>query len=752
MTMKNSIRHRGAGLLAAVVLLAGSLSGCGAPAQETPAPAADVPKAADIGTDLNDKTVEDFILCAERDGLKLFVKPANGEFYVEDTASGAQWYSNPAGREKDTWAEGVYRMELSSALIVQYYYPDRGEKSRFNTATGSVYDETFTISAVEGGVRIEYRFEEYQVTIPLYVYLQDGALRAQVPTDQIKNEDKDLFLYGISVLPYFGAGSEEDTGYLLVPDGSGGLIDFNNGKEMASYYMRPIYGMEPTEVKTSYDLAVEGQDIKMPVFGIRRNQHAFLAVVEDGAEIGTINANGNRQLTSFANVYTEFAVRGMMNYSIGSITTPVLEKGAVAVPSLAVRYTFLGGEDADYSGMARAYHDYLRGQYGLQETASAPALYAELYAGVKKTVSRLGIQMDVIEPLTTTGQAQAIAEELRERGIDQLVISYRGWNRDELENKPVTGAKVAGSVQKGGVSLRDLVKDDRFRLYPALNTTLTYANAGFFTRTFDTVCDISGVPIRPRPFRVGLGDEDGDPYYYITYDKITDAFTSLRGALKKGGLRRAAFDDLARVVYNDYRSGNRKRTQTRERLEQVLGAMAEELDGTLLYSPNVYALPYASELFGVPTSSSGHDLIDHDVPFYQIAVSGFTRYACQPLNNGNVGGDAFLKAVETGSSIAYTWIYEDVAKLKDTSLGDLSGSHFAATRDEAVAQYQRLQEVAAVTGGTRLVKHERPADGVTVSTYANGARVVVNYTAAAYTLEDGTAVPPGDFVAVKGAA
>lgn len=740
--------RRGACVLTAACVLAGMLAGCAAPAREEAPTPVTLPQAIDSTLALNDKEQDAFLLCAEDGGLKLYVNPSDGTFYVEDTVSGAKWYSNPEDRAQDAWAQGVYRMELSAAMIVSYFIPDTGEKSRFNTMTGSVTDGDFTIEAVQNGVCIRYHFSEYEVTIPLYIYLDKGSLCAKVPTAQIENKKEGLFLYAISVLPYFGAGGEEDTGYLVVPDGSGGVIDFHNGKEMATSYMRPIYGMEPTEVKSSYDLAVEDQDIKMPVFGIQRNQHAFLAVVEDGAEIGTINANGNEQITSYANVYAEFAVKGRMDYSIGSITTPLLETGEIAVPLLGLRYTFLSGEEADYSGMARAYHTYLQQQYGLKEAPTSPALYVELYAGVRKTVSRLGIQMDTVVPLTTTAQVQAIAEELRGLGVENLVVSYRNWNKAELEGRPVTSAKIAGGLQKGGVSLRDLGQSNIMRFYPALNDVLTYSKANFFTRTYDTVCDISGVPIRPRPFNIGLGDEDGDPYYYVTYDKLTDFYGRLKADIDKAQLGPAAFDDLGRVLYNDYRTGNRKRTQTRQRMEEVLAGMGD----SMFYSPNIYALPHAAELFGLPTTSSGQDLIDRDIPFYQIAVSGFARYSCPPLNNSNVGGTAFLKAVETGSSPTYTWIAADVDQIKGTTLGYLSGSHYTDSRDQAVAQYQRLRQAADAAGGTRLYAHGQVADGVTVSTYKNGARIYVNYTAAAYTLEDGTVVPAGDFTVVKGAA
>ena len=45
----------------------------------------------------------------------------------------------------------------------------------------------------------------------------------------------------LTVLPYMGSGSAEETGFILVPDGNGGVITFNNGKTGLPSYYNNIY-------------------------------------------------------------------------------------------------------------------------------------------------------------------------------------------------------------------------------------------------------------------------------------------------------------------------------------------------------------------------------------------------------------------------------------------------------------------------------------------------------------------------------
>ena len=46
----------------------------------------------------------------------------------------------------------------------------------------------------------------------------------------------------IQILPFFGAANLDQTGYIFIPDGSGALIDLNNGKEHYQPFSARVYG------------------------------------------------------------------------------------------------------------------------------------------------------------------------------------------------------------------------------------------------------------------------------------------------------------------------------------------------------------------------------------------------------------------------------------------------------------------------------------------------------------------------------
>ena len=47
---------------------------------------------------------------------------------------------------------------------------------------------------------------------------------------------------------------------------------------------------------------------------------------------------------------------------------------------------------------------------------------------------------------------------------------------------------------------------------------------------------------------------------------------------------------------------------------------------------NAYALPYVQEITDVPLQSSGFDVFDEDIPFYQMVMHGVKSYGTSAVN------------------------------------------------------------------------------------------------------------------------
>jgi len=110
--------------------------------------------------------------------------------------------------------------------------------------------------------------------------LDADGLTVQLPANSINFNEEHFFLDRIEILPFFGAGSNEFSGYTFFPDGSGTIMNFSETRDRAQTFFRgSIYGIDHIFLELpGVSAAIGGmplrnhnprhQDIRMPVFGI----------------------------------------------------------------------------------------------------------------------------------------------------------------------------------------------------------------------------------------------------------------------------------------------------------------------------------------------------------------------------------------------------------------------------------------------------------------------------------------------------
>lgn len=695
---------------------------------------------------------KDYDFVTKNEYLELHLDLETTSFYVKDIESGKIWHSNPPERMEDPYASGIHRMEMSSLMII--YYSDRktGQRSRFNTWTGSAISGDFEITETNNGFRTEYYFPNFDTKIPLEVYISGKNLIADVIIDEMEVDDPDLFISSISVLPFFGAGYYDNDGYIFVPDGTGALIRFNNGKYSSRAYERPIYGINLTEHTGVLNENLEKYALRMPVLGIKENGKAMFAVIEDGAENASIKAYTNMQQTGYANVFADFHLKSRMNYSIGVSEAIIYERGEIQIPKLSIRYSFLSGEEANYSGMAKVYRNYLVEKHGFTKNENKVAFFVDLYAGVVKERSRMGIIMDKTVPLTTTEQIEKIIQDLNNEKVDNIVVNYNNWNDDELSGKIPVSASSDSSINIRGNSIDNWAQRRDVMFYPSVNRMLSFSKGrNIFSRFFDSVSDLGGVAVRLHEPNPGIGEkQQDDPFYLLTVAKMKRYADRFFENMEKENINSIGFSDISNTLYSDYRTETVKRDITVSVIEEILENATGKFDYILMDNPNIYAVKYANDIINAPVFSSRHDLIDCEIPFYGMIMSSFVRYAASAMNGVIIGENTFLKLLETGSMPTYSWIYEDTTLLKNTDLSYLFSADYNYWLEEAAGQYAIIKNINKLSENTPIHSHEIINEFVAVTEYENGLKVFVNYGTDSYITDSGNSVPAGGFFAQAG--
>ena len=697
-----------------------------------------------------------------------------GEFCVVKGDGEQIWFSNPQDRNSEAEeATGKFRWEMYSQLLITTYDNTTSTAEGYNSYWHASSDradnaDCFSIQSIEDGFVCKYTFSTPNVTVPLYVQLTDTGFKAFTLENQIKEKTKKdgtkpIVVSNVVVLPYFNSGSVEDEGYMLVPDGSGAIIEFNNGKNEGlvsnvAHYSAAVYG---NDTALRYDYRSSGIYIPaLPVFGVKNNDTSFVAVITEGDSAATVVSytSGSKNLQN--QVYANFE-----RYTHGAVT--IGERGDWTAREVEKYYTrgaqysiaevnyLLLDKDAGYVEMAAAVRKYMLDNALLvdhmQDSISDMPIFMNFIGGQYKKESVMGIPVNRLKVFTSVDNINEILDDFDGEGIKNVVATYAGYNTTDIKSgKFVTGIKIPsglGSVKK----LKDLYSRLNGKLYLAYNPINLNSNGSGLTKNSDTAIGLSGSPVALYTYSVATG-------YAGAYSRGASALSPIK------------FEELiTRYVENSNDTGtnfgiymNNEQTHysnfsrtgfiSREAYsiyQENMFTKATEENSVMTKFPTYYQLKYVDYATEVPTASSAYDMTDYSVPFYQMVVSGSVTYTSPALNFEGDIHDALMRTMETGSVLYYTFIYKDPYELKDTWYEFLYGASYENGFDSAVSAYRELTKVYEKLGTNVLRGHERLAEGVTVSTFESGKKIIFNYTEREYVTEQGVTVPADSYVIVS---
>lgn len=677
------------------------------------------------------------VRAAESGLLALDFNPRTAEVAVTDLSSGTVWSSNPVDRAGDGIAKGIKKQDLNAQLLLDYVDP-LNKPFQLNNFIGSIQEKAFTWKRIEGGVEVLFEFPKAGFAIPVEYRIKDDAFTATIVANRIEQRDK-FRLVNIYLMPFFGAGSIRDEGYLFVPDGSGALIRFNNNKSIYRSYNERVYGGDQAIDRSERSGVTEA--VRLPVFGLKRNDRAFLAVIHQGAYQAGIIAEGSRKsnqynaVSSYLNM-TEFESNILMPGSLNEKTVVRASQSVAGNRPFEVRYYFLNGEKADYAGMAERYREYLMEEQGVTPVAAKAAdripLMMEFLGGVKKRDTFLGIPYGTVEALTTFNDLRTVADRLIEAGMTNLGIRYRGWMKGGMKDK-VPASLDAESNLGGDKAFRSLIEDMRVKevaFYPEIDPVSLYKNGNGFIRFFDAARNISRAPALKYEFLISNGTKNKQvkPWYLLKPESVKEALEQFSSSAEKQGLERVALQSIGSMVYSDFRRNMLSKNETGQLWEEGLETTASRIEGISFDQPNAYTFPRAENLTGVPLYSSRFDNQDEAVPFYSIAVSGLIPAYGEPINLMGDTRAYMLKLIETGTLPAYRFIARDSSLLIGTDFDGLYSGDFNLWFEDVADQYKELNEALAPVLGKAITDHEKLGEGVYRTTFSGGKSVVVNYT------------------------
>lgn len=688
------------------------------------------------------------LLTLENTRIRFHMDKATGKLYVMDKTSDKLWTSNPYDAKADELASGVTRTNLQAQLVVSYI--ENNNLSSVNNLVGSINRDSAAYTVTGNTIRVDYAFPEEGFSVPMEYQLTETGFQARVLFDEIQ-DTPERRVNTVEVLPYFGAAGLKEEGYMLIPDGSGALIRFNNKKEEFFPYEKAFYGGDKGQTENTK--TSKNEDIRLPVYGIKTGNSAFAATVTSGAECGSLYACVSGKLCNYNRVYTKATYRTYRTVNLeDAVGKAVYAKyaaiNAVELSHYEVTYTMLSGDQAGYVGMAQGVRQILTA-HGLKKTETgAPALFVDFYGATEKEKAFLGIRYTGVQKLTTFRQAQEILEDLKEQGVAHINVGYRNFSASDYQNK--IASNVTPSSKLGGKNgYRNLLQyaaENDIAVYPYADFTAFRKNGNSYYSFSDVVMGLELSVIKQYRYSIADGqpNENGLPRYLVAAHKLGDAKTQLLKTLKKYASTGVLLEESAQRLYNDFSPKGYLIDRTKSAQEDIYQALTEDGQTMMLSNPNAYAMIYATALTDMPMNSSRYFLFDEEVPFLQLVLKGTVPYSSAALNIEGVSDRTLLKLIETGTNPKFAVIAEPGKRLLDTNLDHLYGATYTDCADTIQTYYQALADVAEKVGDAAICGHEKQNDLVTVR-YDNGVTIYLNYADREQKAPGGAAVPAGGY-------
>lgn len=594
--------------------------------------------------------------------------------------------------------------------------------------------------------------ESLSITIPLEYRLTDKGLEATVKAADIE-EHGNVYISQIDVLQFFGAASNKAQGYILVPDGSGALINLNSGNQ-ATAYNQAIYDIDP--VAQNYVVIEETECARLPIFGIKADDNAIFARITAGDAIASVNADVAGKLNNYNYAYASFNVRekellNMFGVQGSKSDIPVVEKSLYKI-DLSVSYSFLTKDDASYSGMARTYRKQLIDEGILKETnqSGSVPLYLDIIGGVEQKKHIMGIPYEGVCAMTTYDEASEIVDNLYDSDITNLRLNYQGWFNGGIYHDVADKIKLIGSVgSKSDLeSLNKKLEDKGGKLFMDVAFQKVSHESKRFTSVLEASKYYSGYVVElgatdPSTVRQTSNLEWYDEmiYYMISpkfLNRYVDKFASKITKYDVSGIN---LTDLGSVLTSD-----KKRSEliNRQQAENIVIGQYEKLAETkknlMETGGNEYSLKYVSDIIDAPTSYSAYYIIDEQVPFYEMVIHGSISYSGEAFNlmDDDLDDDFVLNCIEYGIAPRFTLSYKDPSKMKYTSSADKYSVLYTTWLDKAKEMYGNINEALKYVDGSAMINHEKLDNGLIKVDYENGKTIYINKTSQDITVDGNT--------------
>jgi hypothetical protein len=560
----------------------------------------------------------------------------------------------------------------------------------------------------------------------------------------------------LSVLPYFGAGTFDDEGYLFVPDGSGALIYFNNGRQNQQAYSTIVYGWDEGLVR---DAIITDNRSPAPVYGIQKNGNALLCIIENGAAYASIRADVSGRNSSWNNVFPRFTMvhRELLNIS-GRSQRDVFQYERALPEGESITLRFIICDEEGYVGMAKAYRSWLLSRFPSlnRRTDGGIPIAVEIPGAVNKTQHRLGIPFDLPLKLTSYNEAADMLTEIAGKGWRNVNVKLNGWFNRSVDHSIPTRIRLIRELgsRNDFLNLVNTARQKGFNVFPEVDFFFMRDKRLFdgFSLYSDAARYISRERIQRYPYSfVWFGERVrwGKLNYVARPETMISMIDNFVEKSADFGLENIAFRNIGTRLTGDYNERQHVSREGSIRMRQdKLDSLKRSGTGIMLLTGHAYVAPWADFIVDLPLHSHGFNITDVSVPFYPMVLHGLIPFTGRAINLAEDYTMNLLKSIESGAGLYFSFMAEDTAVLQETKFRQFYANVYHKWVGDADRLYRQFTSDFGHLYNQAIVNHTILSRDVTVTEYEDGTRVVVNATNQTV-YYDGRYIGANDYVVLR---
>lgn len=622
----------------------------------------------------------------------------------------------------------------------------------FQNAQCSFADDALSVTYIlspDSGTAHKEKYDKDDIAFKLVVNYQikDGSVYVSAKYENLV-ADSDAKLTKLSLLNSFGAYSEPQQGdYIFVPDGSGALIKTDTRDDsFDSELSFPIYGGDAASGHANSGTA----NALIPAYGMKQGNNAFVTIIDSGDAIATVSADRVRGGNDFYEAGVSFDI------------TPCTEsKGKFYMSSesydgdIGLCIRFLGGSNADYTGMAAA----AREQLIRERILSTRTVEEQEYLPLDLTV--IGVSDDTLfsfkrlnlkkeKTFTDFEQALDMLTRMKSKGINSIKLRYKGALSGGTDQSSIMTASLLARLGTRS-DLKDLVEyvnAQNMEMY--LDVNLLSAAKGDSFSSGRTAGSIFGKKAEYNAINNSPLGKDKYAKRLLGMKYVEKSIIEILKDTRFSQFTGFCLNDVGSLLYSDYKNGF-NRQESAEMISEQLPSLTANMK-LMTDTGNFRVIKNVSFISHLPTSASQSRSAYVSVPFLQLVLHGIVGYSGEPLNFSENAKTSFLRCVEYGASPAYEWTYSDTYADKknksDEDSTDTVGVYYENWIASASELYERADAALKDLQAARMTSHSEIMSGVFCTEYDTGAKIYVNYTESDVTVS-GITVPAGDFIRIN---